>query len=110
MTIETMIEITAPGPGYDVEVLPEYAAADLVYVARHPALRGCMSHGATPDEAMDHLAEARELYLAALDQAGIPRPAPTESPLRTVLRMLPPAEGREPTGDQTPWRISRLSA
>jgi predicted RNase H-like HicB family nuclease len=66
------------GPGarlcYDAELVLDRAGASRVWVARHPDLPGCMSHGASTDEALANLAEAAELYLAALDAAGVDRP------------------------------------
>ena len=46
------------------------------YVARHPDLRGCMSHGTTPEEAMANLREVRELYLSTLLENGVRPPEP----------------------------------
>lgn len=39
-----------------------------LYVAQHPELPGCMSHGATPQEAVCNLADARALYLEVKDE------------------------------------------
>jgi predicted RNase H-like HicB family nuclease len=59
---------------YDAELVRDHAGASRVWVARHPDLPGCMSHALTTDEALANLAEAAELYLAALDAAGVDRP------------------------------------
>jgi predicted RNase H-like HicB family nuclease len=48
------------------------------YLARHPELRGCMSHGATPEEARANLDEARALYLSTLIENGVTPPLPAE--------------------------------
>jgi len=78
------------GPGvpklrYDAELAPDRAGTRRVWVARHPQLAGCMSHGVTTDEALANLAEAAELYLAALDAAGVDRPpAPLHPQIRSV--------------------------
>ena len=61
---------------YAVEVTPEVADSELVYLAVHPELPGCMSHGSTPDEAIESLAEARELYISALLERDLEIPLP----------------------------------
>jgi len=77
MTTEmrSMIQV---GPGtklrYDAALVLDHAGASRVWVARHPDLPGCMSHGLTTDAALANLVEAAELYLAALDAAGVDRP------------------------------------
>jgi predicted RNase H-like HicB family nuclease len=67
-----------PGPStklrYDAELALDHAGANRVWVARHPDLPGCISHGVSTDEALANLAEAAELYLAALDEARVDRP------------------------------------
>jgi predicted RNase H-like HicB family nuclease len=49
---------------YDVRA-DESTDGTPVFIARDPDLPGCMAHGATPGEAIENLAEARELYLSA---------------------------------------------
>lgn len=69
---------------YSVEVLPEQdEQGNLVYVAMHPELSGCMSHGETPSEAIANLDEARALYIATLLEKGIDVPLPALSPTTT---------------------------
>jgi predicted RNase H-like HicB family nuclease len=46
------------------------------YVAWHPELPGCMSHGDDPEEAKEMLDDARSLYLDALQSAGVEPPPP----------------------------------
>lgn len=46
------------------------------WVAEHPDLPGCMAHGDSPSEAIENLAEARELYLRDYRARGIAPPAP----------------------------------
>ena len=53
------------------------------YVARHPELPGCMSHGATPEEAVANLREARELYIRSLLEDGLDVPLPAQSEAAT---------------------------
>jgi predicted RNase H-like HicB family nuclease len=48
------------------------------YLARHPDLRGCMSHGATPEEARANLDDARALYLSTMIENGVTPPLPVE--------------------------------
>jgi len=73
--MRSMIQV---GPGtklrYGAALVLDHAGASRVWVARHPDLPGCMSHGVSTDEALANLAEAAELYLAALDAAGVDRP------------------------------------
>jgi predicted RNase H-like HicB family nuclease len=91
MTTRTRSRIQAgrgvPKLRYDAELVPDHAGSRGVWVARHPQLAGCVSHGATTDEALANLAEAAELYLAALDAAGVARPV---APLDPQIRSLEP--------------------
>jgi predicted RNase H-like HicB family nuclease len=62
---------------YAVQVVPdETTERDVCYRAEHPELPGCMSHGATPEEAIQNLANARRLYIETLLQLGQPVPKP----------------------------------
>jgi antitoxin HicB len=62
---------------YRVEMVQE-ALSDgrLVYVVSHPDFPGCMSHGDTPNEAIENLREARELVLQHLIEHGLEVPVP----------------------------------
>jgi len=99
------------GPGlpnfhYDAELVLDHAGRRRVWVARHPQLPGCMSHGLTTDEALANLAEAAELYLAALDAAGVSRPP---APIHPRVRSVTPLRDREettPLTDGVPRTIS----
>ena len=63
---------------YATEVVPEKDAdGQTVYLANHPELSGCMSHGRTPEEAIRRLAEVKELYLDTLLEKGIEPPLPS---------------------------------
>jgi predicted RNase H-like HicB family nuclease len=55
-----------------VRIVREDLATDgsVIYVAEVPELPGCMAHGETPEEAMQNLWEAEELYLEALRDSG----------------------------------------
>lgn len=69
---------------YLIEIVREPTTeGDLVYVARHPELPGCMAHGESADEARANLDEARGLYLADLGRRGIEMP-----PARGLVRVV----------------------
>jgi predicted RNase H-like HicB family nuclease len=62
---------------YASEVVPSVTTnGEPCYVARHPELPGCESHGATWFEAMHNLDGARALYIESLLQDGIDPPLP----------------------------------
>lgn len=46
------------------------------YRAEHPQLPGCMSHGKTPEEALQNLADAKRLYLETRIELGTEIPEP----------------------------------
>jgi predicted RNase H-like HicB family nuclease len=46
------------------------------YLAYHPELEGCMSHGETPSEATCNLREATELYISVLLEKKLDIPIP----------------------------------
>lgn len=48
------------------------------YLAYHPELEGCMSHGATPSEALQNLREVTEIYISVLLEKGLEVPAPRQ--------------------------------
>ena len=69
---------------YSIEVVPEQdEEGQILYLATHPELSGCMSHGETPDEAIANLDEARALYIATLLDKRIDIPLPALSPTTT---------------------------
>jgi predicted RNase H-like HicB family nuclease len=99
------IEIEAVRRPYDVEIVPEMVGHELVFVARHPELPGCMSHGSTPEEALEMLDDARELYLEGLREAGVAIPPAKTDPRSVVLVPGIFKAGIEaPHVRQTPWR------
>jgi len=64
---------------YSIHVVPdETTDGESCYLASHPELQGCMSHGLTVDEAITNLDAARELYLTTLRELGQPIPTPSE--------------------------------
>lgn len=82
---------------YPTIVHPEVCTdGSLAYVAEIPALPGCMSHGATPDEARHNLEDAKREYLEALQERGLPIPVPPVDPVVssvqwTVITVAPVA-------------------
>jgi predicted RNase H-like HicB family nuclease len=51
------------------------------YVSRHPELSGCLGQGSTPEESIESLEEATEMYLEALSEAGLDYPQPYVLPV-----------------------------
>lgn len=49
---------------------------DEAFIAEVPALRGCISHGGTMEEAACNIQEAMELWLSAAEKIGKPVPEP----------------------------------
>ena len=67
-----------PAPGRDrmkYRVLIEQDE-DGAYVAEVPSLPGCITQGATRDEALSNVREAIRAYLASLEEHGEPVPPP----------------------------------
>lgn len=81
---------------YAVEVVPDGTTdGNTCYLARHPELPGCLAHGASTEEALSNLAEARELYLQSLLEDGIDPPRPSGvsargGPFAAVWTIVPP--------------------
>lgn len=98
--------------GYSIYVVPdETTDGSPCYLAYHPELQGCMSHGATVDEAVRGLHAARELYLATLQELGQPIPAPSDRETVVVWQNfsgapavpgLSPSATTMPTAELTP--------
>ncbi len=61
---------------YAIEVQEDEAGGEVCFIASHPELPGCMAQGRTRREALESLAEARELYLHSLINDGLPIPLP----------------------------------
>ncbi len=68
------------------------------YVARHPELRGCMSHGGSVDEALANLHSVRALYLRTLLENGLRPPQPAPRPTATLG-----TAGQRPGPRQVVW-------
>jgi len=65
---------------YSIEVSPDQTSEGLLcYLARHPELPGCMSHGQTPDEAIANLIDARRVYIEVLLEKNQQIPLPQAS-------------------------------
>jgi len=66
-----------PGFPYSTFVVPDMTTdSEPCYVAYHPELEGCMSHGSTHVEALHNLREVTELYISALLDKGLELPLP----------------------------------
>lgn len=51
-----------------------YPGEDRYWVAEVPSLPGCLSQGRTREETVDNIREAIRVYVAALEQDGLPVP------------------------------------
>lgn len=51
----------------------------ICYVARHPDLPGCMSHGTSLEEAIANLEEAKRLFIESMLESGLYPPPPSAS-------------------------------
>ncbi len=66
MTTAT-VRLTPQTAQFTTVIVPEEATdGSLVYRAEIPELPGCMSHGESPEEALQNLEEARDLYIETL--------------------------------------------
>lgn len=62
---------------YSTYIVPDITTEnEPCYIAYHPELEGCMSHGRTPEEAVQSLTEATELYISTLLEMGLEVPSP----------------------------------
>lgn len=62
---------------YTTYVVPDVTTdGQPCYLAHHPELEGCMSHGSTIEEALRNLGEATELYVRTLLSKRIEVPLP----------------------------------
>jgi predicted RNase H-like HicB family nuclease len=99
----TMRPLTsAPEPivGYDSLVVSRVDDdRSLYYLASYPDLPGCVAHGETPDEALDNLVDALDLYRAMAAESGAALPAPHTDPTTTIG--YAPTSGSTATGNST---------
>ena len=67
------------GLNYSTIVVPDATTDnESCYMAYHPELEGCMSHGTTPDEALQNLREVTEFYISMLLEKNLEVPLPRE--------------------------------
>lgn len=78
-----------------VVMLEEATDGGLVYRAEIPALAGCMSHGESPEEALQNLSEALDLYLDVAETLTAP-------PYPQALRPTTTTTGTAGDGE-SPW-------
>jgi predicted RNase H-like HicB family nuclease len=52
-----------------------YSGEDGYFIAECPSLPGCISQGKTREEAVVNIKDAIRLYIAALEEDGLPVPA-----------------------------------
>lgn len=57
-----------------------WSEEDGEYVADVPDLKYCSASGATPDEALREVLEAKSLWLETADEKGLPIPEPRYRP------------------------------
>jgi len=71
--------------GYDAVVMPRVDHdGSVYYLASYPELPGCKAHGASPEEALDNLAEALDLYREMATEGAAPLPDPHPRPTSTI--------------------------
>ena len=72
--IEIVSSVNTQHP-FSTYVVPDVTTEEEpCYMAYHLELDGCMSHGETPEEALQNLNEVTEIYLSALSERGIDIP------------------------------------
>ena len=64
---------------WDKNIRTMVIKCDDCYMANHPYLYGCMSHGDTVGEALQNLQGAKELYLDVMEEEGIKTPREPET-------------------------------
>lgn len=72
---------------YSIHIVPDATThGEFCYLAYHPELPGCMTHGKTVEEAIQELQAARELYLHTLNELGQPIPQQPEHPVVAIWK------------------------
>jgi len=62
---------------YSIQVVPDSCSdGTQCYRARVVELDGCESHGATPEEALENIEEAKRFYIASMLEDGLKPPFP----------------------------------
>jgi len=96
-----------PEVAYQTQVVPE-ALSDgaTVYVAWHPEIRGVRAHGATPEEALQSLSEAFDIYVERVRARGFEMPMPqSHAMVREVIwrtAVFAPSQGAAPSTQLVP--------
>jgi predicted RNase H-like HicB family nuclease len=92
-TLRPLTPASEPIVGYDALVVSRVDDdRSLYYLASHPELPGCLAHGATPDEALENLADALDLYRKMAAESRATLPAPHTDPRTTVASHTPSAD------------------
>lgn len=63
-----------------------YSSGEICYLAQIPELQGCESHGETPEEALENLWDAMELYVATALEDGVEIPEPEHVGVSAIWR------------------------
>jgi len=88
------------GVPYSTIVVPDVTTDnELCFMAYHPELEGCMSHGSTPEEAVYNLREVTELYISVLQEKGLEIPSPQG--IEVTWNVIVPS--REPEIENYSW-------
>jgi predicted RNase H-like HicB family nuclease len=66
---------------FKYEIIIYYSKDDSAYVAEVPELPGCMAHGTSPEEALQNVKDAIQLWLDTAREFGDPIPKPKEERL-----------------------------
>ena len=89
---------------YATEVVPDVCTdGSQCYLARNPELPGCMSHGATTEEAIANLEDARRMYISSLCRRHLEVPLPWSLASGT-------ATGSTQTAQRILWYVSATRA
>ncbi len=83
--LEKQAEALAAQP-YSVAITRDEAPdEESAYVVYCPELPGCMTHGATVEEALENLKDARKQYILSLLEDGLPVPPPAIAATETTV-------------------------
>ncbi len=61
----------------EYSIFMQYDPEDKIYVVNIPELQGCMAHGETKEEALKEIDIAKELWIEAAKEEGLPIPEPS---------------------------------
>ncbi|HEX9093463.1 MAG TPA: type II toxin-antitoxin system HicB family antitoxin [Coriobacteriia bacterium] len=64
---------------YEIDIY--WSGEDACFVAVIPELEGCVAHGASPEQALDEVTTARNLWLEGARSAGRDIPEPRSRPV-----------------------------